>query len=95
MYFTGVYGGLVATYLVTGVVQNFIVLAFTMTAAHNMHNKMFKYVLGASSHFFDSTPVGEYILSDSTAGTMYCAKRSTLLFNPSTVGFYLLKPAYK
>ena len=58
-FYTGIYSGMAIIYLITGFARSFILLAFTMEAARNMHNMMFKYVLGATSNFFDSTPVGK------------------------------------
>ena len=57
-FYTGIYSGLIGIYMVMAFSRHILLLSFAMTAARNMHNKMFKYVIGATLNFFDRVPVG-------------------------------------
>ena len=60
-FYIGIYSMIVILYIITGFAGMYLLLAFAMTAARNMHNNMFRYVLGATMKFFDSTPVGKCV----------------------------------
>ncbi|XP_060577708.1 ATP-binding cassette sub-family C member 5-like [Ruditapes philippinarum] len=60
-FYTTIYGCSVAVIIVMTTLRAFVFMKVTLRASSNMHNDIFKKVMGSPMTFFDTTPVGRII----------------------------------